>query len=313
MVGRDPTCGLVLRDDRVSRKHALLSSTDEGWVLEDLGSKNGTSLDGMAVRVERKLEGSAWLSFGGVVAHFEPLSEEQAQAFAENHFERWQTSLALQRSLNPALGLEELLRRVLQSVLTLSGAERGFVMLARSSGELEVLAAEGIASSEVESREFSGSWSAIERVLEHGISVAISDAQLETLFGDRPSVIAEGIRGLVCVPLRALERTQGVIYADSSKPGAVFDELDVDILEALTSHAALAIAVSRIDRDLRGLVSTLPGRGGLSPEAGDSLGRELRGVIARSLVPDDPLEVRKRNQTTWTGLVHPRRSSGDSG
>jgi GAF domain-containing protein len=49
-----------------------------------------------------------------------------------------------------------------------------------------------------------------------------------------------------------------LVYADSRKPGASFGELDVEILEALAAHAALAIVMARADRELKGLASRLP-------------------------------------------------------
>ena len=45
-VGRFPDNHIVLRDDFVSRKHFALDKTDEGYFIEDLGSKNGTYVNG---------------------------------------------------------------------------------------------------------------------------------------------------------------------------------------------------------------------------------------------------------------------------
>jgi two-component system sensor histidine kinase UhpB len=72
-------------------------------------------------------------------------------------------------------------------------------------------------------------------------------------------VIGAGIRALVCLPLLAFERPIGLIYADSRTPGTSFGELDVEILEALAAHAALAIAMARVDRELKLLATRLPG------------------------------------------------------
>jgi hypothetical protein len=49
LVGRGPTCGVVLKDERVSYEHACLKYTARGWVLRDLGSTNGTWLNGQKV------------------------------------------------------------------------------------------------------------------------------------------------------------------------------------------------------------------------------------------------------------------------
>src|SRR6185295_3599173 len=70
VVGRDADCDVVLDDDRVSRRHAILVSDGTGWSITDLTSKNGTLIDGMPVKTGL-LKDRAWLSFGGLVARFE--------------------------------------------------------------------------------------------------------------------------------------------------------------------------------------------------------------------------------------------------
>ena len=48
-VGRSPDCDVSLHDILLSRRHCRLSPTEHGWVVVDLGSKNGTILDGQKV------------------------------------------------------------------------------------------------------------------------------------------------------------------------------------------------------------------------------------------------------------------------
>ncbi len=50
LIGRGPECELVIPDRQVSRHHARISRTEAGYVIEDLGSKNGTHVNGVAVR-----------------------------------------------------------------------------------------------------------------------------------------------------------------------------------------------------------------------------------------------------------------------
>lgn len=46
LVGRDAQCDLVISDRQVSRRHAVVSQEDDQYVLKDLGSKNGTFVNG---------------------------------------------------------------------------------------------------------------------------------------------------------------------------------------------------------------------------------------------------------------------------
>jgi len=49
MVGRDPTCEIIVQDRQVSRFHARITPSPEGVMVEDLGSKNGTNHNGTEV------------------------------------------------------------------------------------------------------------------------------------------------------------------------------------------------------------------------------------------------------------------------
>ena len=70
VIGRDAQCGLVLEDPRVSKQHARLSWTGEGWVLENLGSKNGTTVNGRPPTGAELGHGDS-IDFGGLSAYFE--------------------------------------------------------------------------------------------------------------------------------------------------------------------------------------------------------------------------------------------------
>jgi hypothetical protein len=68
-VGRSQENDIVISDPNVSRKHARISRADNGFVVEDLGSTNGTLLDGAPIDRER-IEGGDELTFGQSTAHF---------------------------------------------------------------------------------------------------------------------------------------------------------------------------------------------------------------------------------------------------
>jgi pSer/pThr/pTyr-binding forkhead associated (FHA) protein len=307
VIGRDATSDLVIEDDRVSRRHALLRPGPEGWQLSDLNSKNGSAVNGFPAR-ETPLGESSWVSLGGLLARFEAISEQERQAASAERLRRWRTSLDLRSRLTPGAGRQELLRRLLASVFELSGAERGFVLLARADGELEVAAASGVTAADLGGEEFSGSVGAVEQVLETGGSLATSDALAESGFQARASVWKAGIRALVCVPLKAMDRTIGAVYADSRRAGSVFTELDVEILEALAAHAALAIGAARLDEELRGLAAAVAARDDLEPAKRTRLAAEIEAAVERA---QTPLPVPGSGVTTWSGLLaaHGRRGA----
>lgn len=286
VVGRDPDCDVVLDDDRVSRRHAVLAPGAPEWSIADLGSKNGTSVGGMPVESgPALLQERSWISFGGLIARFETLSLplDRIERIDEDRLQRLTTSLELRRQLDPGVGLGELLPRVVASMLELTNAERGFLLLAGPDGDLEVAARSGLSWQDLQAQEFSGSLGAVRRVLAGGGPVVSADALSDAELGERASVVATGIRALLCVPVRALDRLIGVMYADSRRPGAAFTELDLEILEALAAQAGLAIAVARLDEELKGLAHRIAETPGADPGLRDRIAGEVSAVLERSL------------------------------
>jgi pSer/pThr/pTyr-binding forkhead associated (FHA) protein len=265
VLGRDPGCDLVIDDDRVSRRHARLRFDGQGWELSDLGSKNGTLVEGVPAASPSLLADHAWLSLGGLLAGFERISEEESRRQSEARSERWRSSLASRRRLAQAGTLGDLVRGLLDSAVQLCGADRGFVLLARGDGELAVAAASGLVTGDLAAADFSGSIGAVERALASGRAVATSDALADPALGARPSVAREGIRALVCVPVTVLDRRLGALYADSRRQGSAFTDLDIEILEALAAQAALALAAARLDEEVGQLLAEVEAISGRAP------------------------------------------------
>ena len=65
-IGRAPECDCHLTEPSVSRRHAQLRRVDDTWLLRDLGSSNGTRLNGMRVTEEIEVRPGDQLSLGGV-------------------------------------------------------------------------------------------------------------------------------------------------------------------------------------------------------------------------------------------------------
>jgi pSer/pThr/pTyr-binding forkhead associated (FHA) protein len=250
--GRDPGANdLVLDDPRVSARHARLEWTGRAWKLTDLSSKNGTFVSGLPAD-GRLLEDEDWVSFGGLLARFELVSEEEVAALESERVRRLQTSADITRELAGEHDPRALLERLLRSVLSVTGAERGFVLLIGPAGELQAEVASGFAG--VGADRFDGSFGAVDRVLETGESVVVSDAAADKFLGRRPSVLELGIATLACVPLRSGERVIGLVYVDGRKAGGVFTDLDLEILETLAANVAVVLSTVRIDRVIRELL-----------------------------------------------------------
>ncbi len=247
-VGRDLGCSLVLEDPRVSRRHARLEWTGTGWTLEDLGSKNGTTLNGLPATGAELGDGD-WISFGGLMARFERLTAEQATNLSSQVSVRLQASADLKRRLAADLAPMDLLLRFLESAVEVTRTERGFVVVVQPDGRLRVVAAAGFSPEGARGDRFQGSIGAVKEVLDSGRSVVVANVPANPRLGKRPSVKALGICAVACVPLRDDGRIIGVIYIDGRTPGC-FTSVDVEIVEALAEHTATVLGDSLPDRDL---------------------------------------------------------------
>jgi GAF domain-containing protein len=219
------------------------------------------------------------LSLGGLLAQFELVSETDLDGLAAERSRRLQTSVELQEEILAVHEPQALLERLLQSVLSLTGAERGFVFLIGPDGRLQAQVASGFGSGSLDER-FEGSLGAVEHVLRTGESVVVSDAAKDAFLGKRRSVVELGISTLACVPLSSEERRLGLLYVDGRRQGGVFTELDIEILEALAANVSLVLASLRIEREIREMLDG----GGASTEESSvlaALGRRVTDIARR--------------------------------
>lgn len=257
-VGRDPKCDVVLEDPRVSTRHALLRSARGDWRLLDLESKNGTFVN--AIRVtEAALADADWVSLGGLLSRFELVSSEQVEALRSERGRRLQTFSEARRILGEKREPDALLRTLLASVLDLTGAERGLLLVFAPGGDVRAEVVAGFGADAPLVKSFDGSFGAIEKVLQTGRPVVTSSAIADAYLGKRRSVLEMGIEALACVPLKSDGRPIGLLYVDGSKRGGAFTDLDLEILEALAEHATLVAGTLHLDRQIRELVGAPAG------------------------------------------------------
>lgn len=247
LLGRSATSDVQIPHAAISRRHALLQFDFGNWTIKDVGSKNGVAVDGKASK-DAILTRDSWISLGEFLLHFELRTDDQYEADQRRQHRRYETSLQLSRSLRPAAGVEPLLRKLLRSVVDMAGMERGFAMLARPDGDMDVLCTIGVEIDDA--RAFRGSVGAVNHALETRASVVSMDVQQFAPLAARPSIIAGNIRSLVCLPMHIVDRTIGAIYADNRTTAKILTELDLEILEGMIAHATTALAVAQLDQEI---------------------------------------------------------------
>jgi len=153
--------------------------------------------------------------------------------------------------VNSTLELDEVLQRVMDTIVRLTGAERGFLMLRDEQGQMTTRIARNWEQESINPNEFAISRTIIERVIEEGESILTTNAQEDPRFGGQESVVAFNLRSILCVPLMVKNDLIGVIYADNRIRSGIFSENERDLLAAFSNQAAVAIENARLFSSLK--------------------------------------------------------------
>ncbi|MCP4536192.1 MAG: SpoIIE family protein phosphatase [Chloroflexi bacterium] len=152
----------------------------------------------------------------------------------------------LSQTFNSSLNLDEVLNRVMDEIIAVTRAERGFVMLHEANGKLGFRVARGMDQNTIDDPQFQVSRSVVERVAREGEPILTSDAQADDRFSMRQSVMILGLRAILCVPLKIKDQVSGVVYVDNRLQAGIFTQADLDLLTAIASSAAIAIENARL-------------------------------------------------------------------
>ena len=154
-------------------------------------------------------------------------------------------------AINSSLGLKRVLEMVMDSLIALMGAERGFLMLRESGGELKVRVARGIDRDDLDQESFSISKTIVRQVAETGVAILTTNAQADPRFGEQLSVAAFRLLSILCAPLKIKDNLIGVIYVDNRAHTGMFGNNDLGLISAFANQAAVAIDNAGLFDDLQ--------------------------------------------------------------
>ncbi len=155
--------------------------------------------------------------------------------------ERFELLYNVSRLLGESLDLQEVLDQVMDAILQLTGAERGFLVLRDDDGQLQVQAARNFDQQTLSIDQFMYSTTIANRVLDTGESVVTTNASEDPRFSGQDSVIGQMLRSIMATPLRVRGRVIGAIYVDNRAVTGLFDESNLAALDAFAGQAAIAI------------------------------------------------------------------------
>ena len=171
--------------------------------------------------------------------------------------QQWMSQLiAVNKRLLSEFEVEKLLETLIDVVVDLSEAERGFVLLASRSG-LDVVVARNMDREAVRRSKSKFSTSIASRVLQTGEVIRLEDAIEADDFRQQESIVALRIRSVICLPLKGRSEVIGAMYLDNRfKPG-VFSQDVVEMLQAFAEQATVAIETTRLLADYKASVAAL--------------------------------------------------------
>jgi len=276
-IGRQPENHLIVRDSRVSRAHARILVEGAQYVLEDCGSRHGTWVNGKQVK-RTVLENSDKIEFGGqdsyqllfaldgvelkrLMEQVGAVEKEPAPHGVGSNLAKLRAILDLARTLQSSFSIDEVLASVVDTALTITGAERGFLMLRAAEG-LETRVARNRKGQHLRDTDLRVPREVLHRALQHRRELLSMNFDPMGADETRPqnSIADLELRSAVCVPLvriraglgdttsvlSAGNETVGVLYMDSRINAADMAGGNRELLQTLAIEASTVLENARL-------------------------------------------------------------------
>jgi transcriptional regulator with GAF, ATPase, and Fis domain len=277
-IGRDPSNLLSISDPSLSRRHCALSRDGDGYKIRDLDSRNGTSVNGVAVKEARLRHGDqisvgdsifllllqedAEESTAGRVEYEDSLTQATAQFRPQDVLylqpdrilKELPASSRVARNLNALLkisrvvhsirDLDELQGQILDLIFDVVPAERGAILLDGKGDEhfASVFARHRIGKSALPVRI---SRTIARQVMQEGLAILGADVPGSNDLADVESLVNCQVRSLLCVPLTMYQKVTGCIYLDTCNAASRFDEDHLQLVAAIAGTSAVALENAR--------------------------------------------------------------------
>jgi adenylate cyclase len=283
-IGRRRDQRIQLMDELISKQHAVLFRKGSDVYIRDVGSSNGTFVNGERVTEDVCLTNSDHVTMGNteIVFQDEPrqktvdavklttkkppegtvifrkLTTSKNDAFrpaeaVENpqdlkrDYDKLRLAFMLSQQLRDVADQGELFAKVLAFMFHHLQADRVAVLDKNTATqEWEVIAKRSIlgeiatTAPEDEPEDFEISSTLLEEVVERGEAVLSYDATVDSRFSGAQSLILQGVKAIVCVPIHVNATVEFLLYLDSINRG-VFTEQDIEVLETFATYAGMAL------------------------------------------------------------------------
>jgi len=333
-IGRALDNDIRLESKLVSRHHSRLEERGgEAWVI-DLGSANGTAVNGDKI-TRRLLEPGDRVEIGGVKIVLEALGRGQLDTpdetlgtisaeldgtglrtltgEARRERENLRVFAKITRELTREVEILPLLRLIVDSAVSLVGGERGFVLLHDSRRDedgrkpvdvtkMTVSVARSFDHTDIVVPRTRLSLGIARKVVEESKGLLSLDASQDDRFDGMASVEDLRLRSVMCLPIRAGGRAEGVLYIDNRLQYGAFGEHDLELMELFAGQASIAVNNARLVAELRERNARLEASRRQIEALNGELGRKVRDQGSELAVVRRALD-RERGRYDYGNLV----------
>ena len=271
-IGRASDCSIPIKDRYLSRKHAEIVAVGNAWMLKDLGSANGTYLNGSRVERDEILKTGDRIRLGDTEIVFETSGASTDRFFTvdtagggtnptiaipvgdisdkpeEQDVARLQTLTLLARELIEDRPMDELFGFITERIMEHLHPSRAAIALlgpdGRSFTKVEVRRADPADTSEL-----TISHTLLTAVVEEKKALAFVDVSVDEKLRSAKSIIMQGIHSILCTPLMISEAVVGVLYVDFLFTQRSISEDDVRLVAQIGRFAAIKLETTRLRED----------------------------------------------------------------
>jgi adenylate cyclase len=282
-IGRHPQNRIQVLDRVVSKEHCIVFlDKQRGFVLRDLGSLNGTYINKLRIEVETPLKDGDEVTLGNTRCMF--LSEEMADSAAQmvdvseeaalqSHirskisqiqdrflpedqiqedkalradYEKLRVTYELGRDIGLELDLDKIFERIFDRTFEFLNCDRGVILMANDKGEFKPRAYR----TKKPDDKLVISSTLVKQVQKERAGILSSDAMMDKRFKEARSIIMQGIRSSMAVPIMHQDELFGIMIIDSSVAVNAYTEKDLHLLSNIANQTAQFIRNAQMARKI---------------------------------------------------------------